>query len=296
MSIWHEIRTTFRHGSNLTRLLYFNGAIFLIVKIVEVIAVLASKPLLPGIFIGHLAVPAFLPDLADRFWTPLTYMFLHQRFFHLLFNLMVLYWFGKIFLMYLDEKKLVALYLLGGLSGAIVYVAFFNLLPAFGNIVTDSVALGASASVMAIVVAIAVWAPENEILLFLFGRIRLKYLALFIFLLTTVFDFSVNTGGKIAHMGGALFGLIWSLSLKRGTDLGKGLNRIIDTLATILKPGRKLKVTHKKPPRSDYEYNRVRTEHQTEINRILDKISKAGYDSLTSEEKQKLFSESQGKN
>lgn len=296
MSIWEEIKTTFKHGSNLTRLLYINGAVFLVVKIIEVIGVLASNPLLAGKFLGFLAVPAFLPTLAGRFWTPITYMFLHQGFIHLLFNLLWLYWFGKIFLHYLDQRKLVAVYLLGGLAGALLYIVFFNIFPAFSGVLSLSIALGASASVMAVVAAIATWVPEYEITLFLFGRVRLKYLALIIFLLTSVFDFSVNTGGKIAHIGGALFGFVYAISLKKGTDLGWGINGILDFFVTLFRPGRKLKVKYKKTPRDDFEYNKVKAEHQAEIDRILDKISKGGYDSLTREEKNRLFSESQNKN
>ncbi len=295
MGIWDEIKATFRHGNNLTKLLYINGAVFLVVKIIEMTGVLASSPAMIEKFLGFLAVPAYIPSLATRFWTPFTYMFLHQGFIHLLFNLLWLYWFGKIFMHYLDQRKLVAVYLLGGLSGALLYISFFNIIPAFSTTLPVSIALGASASVMAIVIAISAWVPEYEIHLFLIGRIRLKYVALIIFLLTSVFDFSVNTGGKIAHIGGAMFGFIYSSYLRKGVDLGRGINRIIDFFATLFKPRQKLKVKHKKPPRDDYQYNKMKAENQEEINRILDKISKGGYDSLTKEEKQKLFSASQGR-
>jgi hypothetical protein len=133
--------------------------------------------------------------------------------------------------------------------------------------------------------------------LLLFGRIRLKYLALIVVLVTSIFDFSVNTGGKIAHLGGALFGMVYSLSLRGGVDLGKWINSIIDAFVTAFRPGRRLRVKYKaeKPPRNDYDYNAVKAEYQAEINSILDKISKGGYDSLTRTEKERLFSESQKK-
>lgn len=295
MSIWEEIKTNFKHGTNLTKLLYINGAVFIIIKIIDVIATLSGNKELVGTILGFLSVPAFIPALAERFWTPLTYMFLHEGLFHLIFNLLWLYWLGKIFLQYLDQRKLVAVYILGGLSGALFYIGFFNIFPVFSGVLSESVALGASASVMAVVVAIAVWVPEYEIQFLLLGRIRLKYLALIVFLVTSIFDFSVNTGGKIAHIGGALFGLLYAVSLRKGVDLGKGINKIIDFIVTIFRPGRRMKVTYKatKPPRDDREYNAVRTENQAAINAILDKISKGGYDSLTKEEKERLFSESQ---
>jgi hypothetical protein len=119
--------------------------------------------------------------------------------------------------------------------------------------------------------------------------------ALVIFVLTSVMDFSVNSGGKLAHIGGALFGYLYAFNLRRGHDLGKGLNKVIDFFVILFKPRKKLRVTYKKRT-TDYDYNKARVEHQEKINKILDKISKGGYDSLTKEEKDLLFSESQKKN
>ena len=206
-----------------------------------------------------------------------------------------LYWFGRIFLEYLDQRKLVAVYLLGGISGAFVYILSFNIFPAFSGVVAESVAIGASASVMAIVIAIAAYVPDYTVQLFLFGRIKIKYMALAIFILTSVMDFSVNSGGKLAHIGGAFFGYFYTISLRHGRDIGKGLNRILDFFVTVFKPRKKLKVTHKKAA-DEYEYNKIKAERQARINNILEKISKGGYDSLTKEEKEILFKESQKKN
>jgi hypothetical protein len=161
--------------------------------------------------------------------------------------------------------------------------------------VDESVAIGASASVMAIVIAIAAYVPDYTVNLFLLGRIKIKYMALAIFVLTSVMDFSVNSGGKLAHIGGALFGYLYTLNLKQGRDMGKSINRLIDFFATLFKPRKKLRVTYKKPA-TEYDYNKMKTEHQAIINKILDKISKGGYDSLTKEEKEMLFKESQKKN
>jgi membrane associated rhomboid family serine protease len=303
MSIVDEIKGSFRHGTALTKLIYFNVGVFLVIKIIEMIGVLAAKPAMVSVIISYLAVPASLEALAVKPWTPLTYMFIHQGFIHVLFNMLWLYWFGKIFLSYLDQRKLVSLYILGGLAGALVYIAVFNIFPAFADTVHVSIAIGASASVMALVVATAVYLPDMEVHLFLFGRIKLKYLALITFLITSIFDFSVNTGGKIAHIGGALMGLAWGYSIKNGKDIGAWLNRIIDFFFTLFKPGKRLRVTYRKPKnrfdtsttKTDYEYNEVKAEKQKAIDHILDKISKGGYDSLTKEEKEILFSESQKK-
>ncbi|MCA1742278.1 MAG: rhomboid family intramembrane serine protease [Bacteroidales bacterium] len=220
MSIWDEIKNSFKSGTALTRLLYLNVAIFILIKIIEVIGVLSASPALAPTVISFLSVPASIDALLSKPWTPLTYMFTHQGFIHLLFNMLWLWWFGKIFLSYLDQRKLVSLYIMGGLGGAILYVALFNIFPAFAGMVNVSIALGASASVMALVVATAVYLPEMEMHLLFFGRVKLKHLALVTFFITSVFDFSVNTGGKIAHIGGALMGLAYGYGLKNGKDIG----------------------------------------------------------------------------
>jgi len=303
MSIWDEIKGSFRNGTALTRLMYINAAIFILIKIIEVIGVLAASPALATTVISYLSVPASVEALASKPWTPLTYMFTHQSFIHLLFNLLWLWWFGKIFLSYLNQRKLVSLYIMGGLAGAFLYIAVFNIFPAFADTVHVSIALGASASVMALVIATAVYLPEMEMHLLFFGRVKLKYLALITFLITSIFDFSVNTGGKIAHIGGALMGMAYGYGLKNGKDIGAWINSIIDFFVNLFKPAKKLKVTYKKAAadfdarqaKTDYDYNKVKAERQKAVDYILDKISKGGYDSLTREEKEILFSESQKK-
>ena len=295
MGIWEDIRKTFRNGNNLTKLIYINIAVFILITITAVIGFLLNNQFIAEKALNILAVPASLKALLLRPWTLVSYMFLHKDIWHILFNMLWLYWFGGIFLEYLDQKKLVAVYLLGGISGAIVYILSFNVFPAFTGIVSESVAIGASASVMAVVIAIAAYVPDYSVQLLLLGRVKIKYMALAIFVLTSVMDFSVNSGGKLAHIGGAFFGYFYTLNLRQGRDFGIGLNKIIDSLVTIFKPRKKLKVTHKKTA-NEYEYNRIKAEHQAHINKILDKISKGGYDSLTKEEKEILFKESQRKN
>jgi membrane associated rhomboid family serine protease len=295
MGIWEDIKNSFHKGNYLTRLIYLNVALFLAISIVSVIGFLLKNPLISEKTISILAIPASLKALLVKPWTIITYMFTHKDIWHILFNMLWLYWFGRIFLEYLDQRKLVAVYILGGISGAIVYVLSFNIFPVFTDQVSSSVAIGASASVIAVVIAIAAYVPNYTIPLFLLGRIRIIYVALVIFILTSIMDFPDNSGGKLAHIGGALFGYLYILNMRKGRDIGKGINRIIDSIATFLMPRKKLKVTYKKPG-TDYEYNKIKAEHQLKINIILDKISKGGYDSLTKEEKETLFKESQKKN
>jgi membrane associated rhomboid family serine protease len=296
MGIWDYIGKTFRSGSNLTKVIYINTAIFLLFTVLAIVGFLLNRPELSDNTLAWVAVPASFKHLLVKPWTLITYMFTHKDIWHILFNMLWFYWFGRIFLEYLDQRKLVAVYLLGGISGAVIYILSFNIFPVFKSVVDESVAIGASASVMAIVIAIAAYVPDYTVNLFLLGRVKIKYIALGIFVLTTVMDFSVNSGGKLAHLGGAVFGFLYTVSLRQGRDIGRGINRIIDSFATLLKPRKKLKVTYRKPPGSDFEYNKVKAERQDRINKILDKISKGGYDSLTKEEKDILFNESQKKN
>ena len=295
MGIWDDIKRTFSTGSTLTRIIYINIAVFILLSVVSAIGYLLNDQSVSLKAVNLFSVPASLKALLSRPWTLLTYMFTHKDILHILFNMLWLYWFGIIFLEYLDQRKFIAVYLSGGFCGAAVYIISFNVFPIFSQLVEESVAIGASASVMAVVIAIATYVPDYSVNLFLLGRIKIKYVALAIFILTSVMDFSVNSGGKLAHIGGALFGYLYSVNLRRGHDLGKGLNKVIDFFATLLKPRKKLRVSYKKPA-TDYKYNEARVEHQEKINKILDKISKGGYDSLTIEEKDLLFRESQKKN
>ncbi len=296
MHVIESIRASFRKGTSLTRLIYINIAVFILITTGSMVSFLLDKPELQMKIVNLFSVPSSFTSLLNRPWTLITYMFTHKDILHILFNLLWLYWFGLIFLEYLDQKKMVAVYLLGGLSGALIYILSFNIFPVFGKVVDTSVAIGASASVMAIVISIAAWVPDYSVSLLLLGRVKIKYLALAIFVLTSVLDFSVNSGGKLAHMGGALFGYLYAVNLHRGRDLGKWINRVVDFFVTIFRPReKKIRITYKKPV-NDYDYNKIKTERQEKINIILDKISKGGYDSLTREEKDLLFRESQKKN
>ncbi len=174
MSIWDDIGKTFRSGSSLTRLIYLNIAVFFLISIGSIIGYLLNNQTLSLNILNLFSVPSSIKAFLLRPWTLVTYMFTHKDILHILFNMLWLYWFGTIFLEYLDQKKLVAVYLLGGISGAVVYIISFNVFPVFNQVVTESVAIGASASVLAIVVAIAAYVPDYSVNLFLLGRIKIK--------------------------------------------------------------------------------------------------------------------------
>ena len=289
MDILSDIKRTFREGSAVTRLIYINLGVFLVIQIVGVVFYLTGKSsILPDL----LSVPSSISEILKRPWTPVTYMFLHTGFIHLLFNILGLYWFGKLFLYRLEGSKLLSVYLLGGLSGSVFYVLSYNLFPVFESV--NGLLLGASASVFAILVAIAFYDPNNEIHLSFIGSFQLKYIALFYVLLSVIGISATNPGGNIAHLGGAFWGWFYIFQLRKGNDIGAGfikyLDKIADSIQNLFKPKNNLKVTFKQPPpRDDYEYNRLKKTEQEEVNRILEKIGKKGYDSLTKNEKELLF-------
>jgi len=293
MDLLSDIKRTFNEGSALTRLIYINSGVFLVVNIIGVALFLAGHS---NNLADWFSVPSNFSDIIARPWTPLTYMFLHTGFIHLLFNILGLYWFGKLFLYRMEGNKLLSVYLLGGLSGAVFYVISYNIFPVFDSV--NGLLLGASASVFAILVAIAFYDPNNEIHLSFIGTFKLKYVALFYVLLSVIGISATNPGGNIAHLGGATWGWFYIFQLKKGNDIGSGfiqlLNKIAGAFTGVFKPKNNLKVAFKQAPKDDYEYNRLKKMEQEEVNRILEKIGKSGYDSLSKNEKELLFR--QGKN
>jgi membrane associated rhomboid family serine protease len=285
MNLLDEIKESFKEGSALTRLIYINLGFFLLIRIANVFYFLSGTPF-P--FLDWLALPADFSTLASRPWTLLTYMFLHFDFLHILFNMLWLYWMGQIFLGYFDQKKLISIYILGGISGGIFYIAGYNSFPVFSQIVSDSRLLGASASVIAIVTALAVHAPNHTLHLMFIGPVKMKYIALFSILMYVIGISSTNAGGNLAHLGGAFWGVIYILQLRRGIDPGKWISSLFSGINRVFVPKPKVKVSYRKPV-DDLEYNRVKNQDKTRMNEILDKISKSGYDSLSKEEKEILF-------
>ena len=198
MAIIDEIKASFKSGSSLIKLIYINLAVFVIVNLVEVVYFLVNRHALYSNFLLQLALPADLSILATRPWTLITYMFLHKSFINILVNILWLYWFGKVFLEYLDGKKLVGVYILGGISGGLLYIAAFNLFPVLSRDLSLAYALGASASVMAIVFAISVYVPNYIFHLLFIGKVKIIYIAIVGLLVTSVFDFSINHKYRIS--------------------------------------------------------------------------------------------------
>lgn len=293
-SIFDGIKETFRQGSNLTKLIYINLGVFLLIKLLGVFYFFFGIDPSGSFSLAYwLSVPADVSELLHRPWSVFSYMFLHQEFLHILFNMLWLYWFGKIFLAYLDQKKLLSIYLIGGLTGAALYIFAYNIFPVFEAARPVSIALGASASVMAIVLATAVYVPNHTVHLIFLGPVKIKHIAIFSIVLDILSIPTGNAGGHIAHLGGAFYGWLFIYELRKGKDISSGFNLAMDWFFSLFKGKRRMRVSYKNTQKmTDQEYNKKKKQDQERLNEILEKISKSGYDSLTREEKEILFKSS----
>lgn len=288
-NIIEKLKYKYRNGSVMVRFLFINVAFFLVLKVISIITLLFN--LYSFDVITFLGVPSGLFQLSQRFWTPFTYMFVHEQFMHLLFNMLWLYWFGKIFQQYFSGRTFGSLYVLGGLGGALLYIVSFNTVPYF-MVMERSWMIGASASVMAIVFGAAFYRPNVRLNLLLIGQIKIVYIAIAVFLL----DFfslgnGVNEGGHVAHIGGAIVGYLFAMQYNKGKDITEWVGKLIDWFVNMAKPRRKkpkMKVRYQRAE-TDMEYNERKNNEQEEIDAILDKVKQSGYGNLTEEEKKKLF-------
>lgn len=283
MNTYQELKMKiFATGSKVNLLIAINVAVFLIFGVLSVVEYLFTKQnAINNFVINYLAVPTYLPKLLYRFWTPFTYMFLHAGFFHILFNMLWLYWMGRIFEDLLNSKKLLFVYIAGGLAGAFFYILSFNIFPAYADVTMVSAAVGASASVTAILIACATLVPNYTIFLMFLGPVKLKWIALFYIVIDILSVSGSNAGGYLSHIGGAIFGFVFIKALQNGNDWSKPFEN-------LFKPKPKLKVVSRNQP---VKPRIVRDEipNQAVIDEILDKISKSGYDKLTATEKETLF-------
>jgi membrane associated rhomboid family serine protease len=296
---FEDFKRLFRSKNMLIKLIIINVIIWLFIRILAVFFDLFNTDVTESI-LKWLAVPADPVRFLTRPWTILSYMFLHYDIWHILFNMLWLYWFGRIFLEYLSEKQLLGVYLLGGLAGAALYMISFNVFPKFQGIYLRSIALGASASVMAIVIAISTYVPNYRIHLLLIGPVKIVYIAIASVVLDILMIRSGNSGGHLAHLGGAFLGYYYIRKLRKGKDLSNFVHKLprLSTFFSHARPGRtKFRNIYTNPrPVTDEEYNAQKLEYQRRIDSILDKISKSGYESLTKEEKDLLFRSSNKNN
>lgn len=286
-TIFDNIKASLGRSNILKRLIIINVVIFLLINLpIAILGLFKANTFFIELIVEKLAVPASLKTLATQPWSLITYEFVHEKVLHILFNMLWLFWMGQIFVEYLGSKKILSVYILGGIAGGILYIIFFNVFPLFEDSVYVSYAIGASASVLAITIAIATLLPDYTIMLLFFGPVKLKYIALFAILLDLISMSGSNAGGHIAHLGGAIFGFTYIKQLRAGNDLGRWFENLVDWIMMLFKPRPKMRVAHRKTSTQ----KTVNTEPDQEaIDRILDKISKSGYASLSDREKEILF-------
>jgi|TARA_B110000879_G_scaffold133356_1_gene174692 membrane associated rhomboid family serine protease len=285
--VLQDLKYRFTSANALFKLIYLNLVVFVLVNFLATLSYLFQSELFS--IVSYLALPVSLKALLFKPWTILSYMFMHVEFFHILSNLIYLYFAGQIFLQYFNAKKLYSIYILGGLAGGISYLLAFNLFPVF-NSYSSSHLMGASASVLAVLFAVATYVPNYKINLPFIGSIPIKYLAIVSVFIDIISIPESNPGGHIAHLGGALFGVYFISRLKKGKDLSIPFYNLVDSIASLFKK-KHLKTVHKRT-KTDDEFRAEKAGRSELINTILDKIAKSGYDSLSAKEKEYLFKNS----
>lgn len=289
-SIWEDFKSRIlKQGDILTRLIFINAAVFVLINLLKVFLVLFQLDMTIYIVIWNfLAVSADPMKVLVKPWTIITYIFVHSGFFHILWNMLILYWFGRVFREFLGDKKLLSTFLIGGIAGAIIFLIAYQVFPFLLTDIPPMGMVGASAGVLAVLVASATLVPDYTFHLLFFGPVRIKYIALVLVIIDLISLAGSNAGGHFAHIGGAIYGYVYIRQLQRGNDLGQWLITLIDKIKLAFTPTKShssnFKVhRNKKPGKSPENMN------QKEIDRILDKIAESGYDSLTDDERDILF-------
>ena len=282
--IIEDIKNAWNKRENgLIKIILINIIVFVSISVVQVVLTISGLSTFFTMFINKLMLPASLGTFILQPWSLITYFFLHMSFMHILWNMLFLYWFGKIINDNIGNNALISLYVLGGIIGGLFYMAIYNIVPYYGERVSDSLMLGASAGVFSVVVGSATLMPNYTFYLLLIGPVRIKYIALF-YVLLSFFDVAgTNAGGEIAHLGGAFIGYIYIRQLQNGINIGEGIINFINFFSE--------KKENKKKKKENIQKETEETT-QDEVDKILDKISESGHSSLTSKEQERLFNAS----
>ncbi|MEO9477220.1 MAG: rhomboid family intramembrane serine protease [Cyclobacteriaceae bacterium] len=297
-SILDDFKNAWNKPNNsLVQIIIINAVVFVTVNLLAVILRLSGNADIFNFIISKLFLPSSVDKLITQPWSLITYFFVHQDFFHVLFNMLFLFWFGRIIMEFLGSKKVISLYVLGGLAGGVFYIIMYNLVPFYASGVETSRMLGASAGVFAMVVGAAVFMPDYTLFLLFLGPVKIKYIAIVYVLLSFFSITGSNAGGELAHLAGAGMGWLYISQLKSGNDIGSWVIGFMNWVKSFFVAQPKIKVTHKANKNtgksaSSSSRSSPSKPDQAEIDAILDKISHSGYDSLSKEEKQKLFNAS----
>ena len=273
-----------KENNALVKIILINVIIFIGASFIEVFLTLSGGSNFFKLIINKLMLPASFTSFILQPWSIISYFFLHLNFTHILWNMLFLYWFGKIIQDNIGNNAVISLYVLGGIIGGLSYMALFNIIPYYENRISESLMLGASAGVFSIVAGSATLLPNYTFYLLFLGPVRIKYIALFYILLSFLDVTGSNAGGEIAHLGGAFIGYLFIRQLQNGINMGEGIINIINLF-------------NRKENKKERKETIINEEHksdisQDEIDNILDKISESGYSSLSKKEKEKLFNAS----
>ena len=273
-----------KDNNALVKIILINVVVFVSASFIEIFLTLSGAGDAFKLFINKLMLPASFTIFITQPWSLISYFFLHLGFTHILWNMLFLYWFGKIIQDNLGNNAVISLYVLGGIIGGLSYMALFNIIPYYDNRISESLMLGASAGVFSIVAGSATLLPNYTFYLLFLGPIRIKYIALFYILLSFLDVTGSNAGGEIAHLGGAMIGYLFIRQLQNGVNMGEGIINIIN----FFNKEKNKKTEENYSPTEETKYDIS----QDEIDKILDKISESGYSSLSKNEKEKLFNAS----
>jgi len=294
--VFNEFKNAFsRHNHAHVQLIIINVVVFLVLAVIKVFSVVTDFTGVFDVIHAQLSIPAPFFSFIQKPWTVITYAFVHDltSIWHILFNMLALYWFGKLFIEYLGSDKLIAVYLLGAIAGGLLYLLVYNTIPYYQARMPVLGMVGASAAVYAVLVAAATLLPDYTFFLIFFGPVRIKYIALIYIVISFLGSVGLNAGGNIAHLGGAFIGYLYIKQLQAGVNWGGWITATLGWFKSLFAPS-KVKVTYRKtePRASSANSSKVSKASQDEIDAILDKISDRGYESLSKEEKEKLFNAS----
>ncbi len=292
--LFNVLRAQMR-SSMLAAIVGLNVAVFIVLRLAALVLHIAGVPAAEHVACLWVELPSAPALLLVRPWTVLTYMVSQYDLFHLLFNMLWLWWFGKMFLDISTERQLTALYIYGGLGGAVLFLLIYNVVAVGAG---GGLLIGSSAAVLAIVTATAILMPDYEIGLMFIGPVKLKWVAIATVVLALLGLTGMNAGGEIAHLGGIATGAFYAVMRKRGSDITRPLNQMLDSIVNLFKTLHPRRSTGRhyssreaapghRPPQADKDMSREQA--RRELDEILDKIKKSGYGGLTDEERRRLF-------
>ena len=290
-----KIRYKIKTATVTEKLIAINVLVFILFFLFRAVTFLFQLP--SDFLLEWFVFPKEPVEFLMKPWSIITYSFLHSGIWHILSNMLILYFSGIYFLNYFSPKRLLNYYFLGVIIGALVYMLSYNLFPAFQG-TGRSYLMGASAGVMAVLIGIASHIPNMRVRLMLIGSIKFWWIAAFLVVLDIIQIPMGNAGGHLAHLGGAALGYLYTTQLQKGNDIGKWFENLMDGIAALFKPKEKkarMKTVHrsgktaKTASRESKSKAMDKDNKQKKVDAILDKISKSGYDSLSKAEKDFLF-------